>query len=105
MSVNHIRVYVDDRLDGFHNAFVEWLVAMGSIGMLILIMTVLIAIIRLSLLIFKHLSLDAMIWFSVLLCYVMVAMMIQDVGFKQHSGSYMMMVFCYLYAMPFNRRT
>ncbi len=104
MSVNHIRVYVDDRLDGFHNAFLECLVAMGGIGALILIMTVSIAAFRLSALIFKYLSHDAMIWFSVLMCYVMVAMMIQDVGFKQHSGSYIMMVFCYIYAMPFNRR-
>ena len=104
ISVSHIHAYVDNRLDGFHNAFLECLVALGAIGALILAAMVLIATIRLSVLIFRHLSHDAMIWFSVLLCYVMVAMMIQDVGFKQHSGCYMMMVFCYLYAMPFNRR-
>jgi exopolysaccharide production protein ExoQ len=103
MSVNYILVYVDSRLDGFHNAFLECLVAMGAVGLLFLVVTLLISTLRLCTLTFKYLSHDAMIWLSILLCYVLVAMMIQDVGFKQHSGTYVMMVFCYLYAMPFNR--
>jgi exopolysaccharide production protein ExoQ len=104
ISVSFIHVYVDDRLDGFHNAFLECLVAMGAIGVFILLLNMLISTLRLCALTFLHLSHDAMIWLCVLLCYVLVAMMIQDVGFKQHSGSYMMMVFCYIYAMPLNRR-
>ena len=104
MSVKYIHVYVDDRLDGFHNAFLECLVALGVIGVMILGAIVLISILRLCAMTFLYLSHDAMIWLCVLVFYVMVAMLIQDVGFKQHSGSFMMMVFCYIYAMPFNRR-
>jgi exopolysaccharide production protein ExoQ len=105
ISVNYIHTYVDSRLDGFHNAFLECLVALGGVGVAMLIGMVLIPLMRLGALVFIHLSHDAMIWLSVLICYVLVAMMIQDVGFKQHSSSYMMMVFCYIYAMPLNRRT
>jgi exopolysaccharide production protein ExoQ len=97
-EVGFIHSYVDNRLDGFHSALLEAGVALGALGFCSLLAVLVIPLVRLGILVFVWLSLDAMIWLSLLLTFILITMFIQDVGFKQHSGSYLMMVFCYVYA-------
>lgn len=102
-DVNFIHSYVDHRLDGFHSAFFECAVALGAVGLLALICLLGYTLWRLGVCVFVTLSRDAMIWLSLFLTFVLMTMSIQDVGFKQHSGNYLLMVFCYLYAGPRKR--
>jgi exopolysaccharide production protein ExoQ len=100
LEVAFVHAYVDDRVDGFHNAFLESAVALGMVGFVLLMAMVLIPAIRLMRNVFVTFSLDAIIWLSLLVAYILVAMMFQDVGFKQHSGNYILMTLCYLFAKP-----
>ena len=98
LDVSFVHAYVDDRVDGFHNAFLESAVALGALGIILLIAMVVIPLMRLMYAVFVYLSLDAMIWLSLLVTYIWVAMMFQDVGFKQHSGNYVLLTLSYLFA-------
>lgn len=98
LDVAYVHAYVDDRVDGFHNAFLESIVALGGVGLVVLMAMVAIPLVRLAGRCFLNLSLDAMIWLPLLTTYILMAMLFQDVGFKQHSGNYILMTLCYLYA-------
>jgi len=103
-DVAFVHAYVDDRVDGFHNAFIEAGVALGLIGFSMILVMVTVPLARLATRLFVLNSVEALIWFGLMLAYVVPAMLMQDVGFKQHSGSYIMLVLSYIFAGPSGAR-
>lgn len=103
-DVAFVHAYVDDRVDGFHNAFIEAGVALGLIGLLMILAMVIVPLARLAIRVFVSNSGEALIWFGFMLAYIVPAMLMQDIGFKQHSGSYIMLVLCYIFSGPSGER-
>ena len=96
-QVAFISANVDDGLQGFHNAYVEVLVALGVLGAAWLIGLIGVAWVRLLHLYLRSRSVEVAIWLAVLTALAVFGMF-EDSFFKPRSGHLMLAVMAVAYA-------